>query len=81
MRLLGRPAPASSCSGHIESRPGDVATWRYDDPSGGSHEVRNGGIADLDLTIEREGTKRPIIVRGTATYELGRREPAAGEAT
>ena len=68
-------------SGHIESRASDIATWQYDDPAGGSHEVRNGGIADLDLTIERDGTKRPIIVRGTATYELGRRASAAREAT
>ena len=63
--------------GQIEARATQIATWRYDDPSGGAHEVRNGGIADLELTAEQTGETKSFSVAGSATYELGRREPSA----
>ena len=60
--------------GRVEARASQIATWRYDDPSGGAHEVRNGGIADLELTAEQTGETKSFSVAGSATYELGRLE-------
>ena len=59
--------------GRVVARAKDVVTWPYDDPAGGTHEVRNGSIADLDLTIEQTGDTESFSAFGTATYELGRR--------
>ena len=57
--------------GIIELRPPEVATWPYDDPSSGVHRVRNGSIADLELTVEQTGETKSFAARGSATYELG----------
>ena len=65
--------------GRVTARPADVATWSYDDPSGGTHTVRNDSIADLDLTVEQTGATRSFSVYGSATYELGRPAQKAGE--
>ena len=59
--------------GRVVARAKDVVTWPYDDPAGGTHEVRNGSIADLDLTVEQTGDTESFSASGSATYELGRR--------
>jgi hypothetical protein len=54
----------------------DFVAWVYEDPDGPEHHVVNCSIADMLLTVEREG--RPpveLAVSGGAAYELGTREP------
>lgn len=53
----------------------DVVGWVYSDPAGGEHHTAHCAIADMTLTVERDG--RPpltLTARGGATYELGMRE-------
>ncbi len=53
--------------------------WTYADPDGGTHEVANCSIADLEATVHRPS--RPVAnlrARGTAAYELGMREADHG---
>lgn len=64
--------------GQVEARATQIATWRYEDPSGGAREVRNGGIANLELTAEQTGETKSFSVSGSATYELGRLEGGRG---
>ena len=61
--------------GEVFAPRADVVGWVYSDPVGPQHHTAHCAIADMTLTVERDG-KPPITlhVAGGATYELGMRE-------
>jgi len=61
--------------GEVSAPRADVVGWIYSDPVGPQHHTAHCAIADMTLTVERDG--RPPLrlgVSGGATYELGMRE-------
>lgn len=61
--------------GEVGAPRADVVGWIYSDPVGPQHNTAHCAIADMTLTVERDG--RPpltLAVSGGATYELGMRE-------
>ncbi|WP_354700902.1 hypothetical protein DSM112329_01195 [Paraconexibacter sp. AEG42_29] len=49
--------------------------WIYADPDGSTHHTVNCSIADLELTVARDGQPpRTLTAPGLAAYELGMRE-------
>ena len=64
--------------GQIASVPSSVVGWIYSDPAGDEHDVLNGSIADLDVTVERGGKARRLTATGSAAYEIGLREKGHG---
>jgi hypothetical protein len=70
-----------SVRGVVEAPAKDFVGWVYADPDGSEHHTVNCSIADLALTVERDG--RPpaeLRVAGGAAYELGMRERDHGMA-
>jgi hypothetical protein len=57
----------------------DFVGWVYADPDGSEHHTVNCSIADMQLTVEREGAP-PLSLQlaGGAAYELGMREREHG---
>jgi hypothetical protein len=65
--------------GEVSAPRADVVGWIYGDPAGGQHHTAHCAIADMALTIERDGrSPLTLAVRGGATYELGMREQDHG---
>ncbi|HEX4805140.1 MAG TPA: hypothetical protein VFU94_04500 [Conexibacter sp.] len=61
--------------GEVSAPRADVVGWVYSDPAGGQHHTAHCAIADMTLTVERDGAPPlTLAVRGGATYELGMRE-------
>ncbi len=61
--------------GEVSAPRTDVVGWVYSDPAGPQHNTAHCAIADMTLTVERDGsTPLTLAVRGGATYELGMRE-------
>ncbi|HYP49023.1 MAG TPA: hypothetical protein VEQ61_10335, partial [Thermoleophilaceae bacterium] len=49
--------------------------WVYADPDGSEHHTVNCSIADMRLTVERDGRgPLELALSGGAAYELGMRE-------
>lgn len=52
-----------------------VVGWVYADPDGSEHHTANCSIADMRVTVERDGLSPvELVVEGGAAYELGMRE-------
>ena len=65
--------------GRVGSEPRNFVAWVYADPVGPEHNTLNCSIADLELTVEREGRKlRLLECAGAAAYEIGMRETDHG---
>ncbi len=65
--------------GRVNAAAKDVVGWVYADPDGGEHNTLNCSIADLELTVEREGREpEELRVVGGAAYEIGMRETDHG---
>ena len=65
--------------GHVSAPAKDFVGWVYADPKGPEHHTVNCSIADLELTVEREGaTIERLSLAGGAAYELGMREAEHG---
>jgi alpha-beta hydrolase superfamily lysophospholipase len=65
-------------TGRASSAPSTVVGWIYADPAGGEHNTLNSSIADLEVTVERRGSKRTLRATGSAAYEIGLREKDHG---
>jgi hypothetical protein len=65
--------------GRVSADAKHVVGWVYADPDGGEHNTLNSSIADLELTVEREGREpEELRVSGGAAYEIGMRETDHG---
>lgn len=69
------PGREMSVSGTVHAPQDRFVGWVYADPDGSEHDVVNCSIADLNLSVVRQGraTARLQTV-GLAAYELGIRE-------
>ena len=73
------PGADLTISGRVESEPKNFVGWVYADPDGPEHNTVNCSIADMTLTVSRDGRPaRELQVRGGAAYELGMRETGHG---
>jgi hypothetical protein len=61
-------------SGSVSAPPGCTVAWLYADPDGSEHNTLNCSIADMALTVERDGRPLELSLAGAAAYELGMRE-------
>ena len=65
--------------GSVEAPRKDFVGWIYADPDGSEHNTVNCSIADLSLSVEREGgPQQALELSGGAAYELGMREKDHG---
>jgi hypothetical protein len=65
--------------GKVESAPKNFVGWVYADPAGPEHNTVNCSIADMELTVTRDGEPDLVLAtRSGATYELGMRETDHG---
>jgi hypothetical protein len=61
--------------GTVVARAESTVTWVYADPDGSEHNTANCSIADMRLSVEREGAPPlSLSLDGAAAYELGMRE-------
>jgi hypothetical protein len=61
--------------GTVEAPRKDFVGWVYADPEGPEHHTVNCSVADMRLTVERDGAApAELAVPGGAAYELGMRE-------
>jgi len=73
------PGSGLTVSGRVESEAKNFVGWVYADPDGAEHNTVNCSIADMTLTVSRDGSERvELQVRGGAAYELGMREKDHG---
>jgi hypothetical protein len=73
------PGDGITVRGRVGSERKDFVGWVYADPDGSEHNTINCSIADMTLTVSREG--EPDLVLEThagASYELGMRETDHG---
>jgi len=65
--------------GKVSAPKKDFVGWVYADPKGPEHNTVNCSVADLELTVEREGqAPRKLSLPAGAAYELGMRETTHG---
>jgi hypothetical protein len=58
--------------GRVGSEPRNFVAWVYADPKGPEHNTLNCSIADLELEVERDGSRpRRLELTGAAAYEIG----------
>ena len=61
--------------GRVAAARKDVVGWVYADPDGSEHHTANCSIADMRVSVERDGAApAELAVEGGAAYELGMRE-------
>jgi hypothetical protein len=73
------PGDSLVVRGRVAAAAKDLVGWLYADPKGPQHHTVNCSIADLELTVERNG-EQPLglSLAGGAAYELGMRETDHG---
>ncbi len=69
------PGDGITVRGRVGSETRNFVGWVYADPGGSEHNTANCSIADMELTVSREGSP-DLVLRSTsgATYEIGMRE-------
>jgi hypothetical protein len=73
------PGTDLTVSGRVSAEAKDFVAWRYADPDGGEHNTLNCSIADLELTVQRQGREaRRLELRGGGAYEIGMKETDHG---
>lgn len=73
------PGAGLSVAGHVESEKKNFVGWVYADPDGDDHNTVNCSIADMTLSVSRDGRpERELRLSGGAAYELGMRETDHG---
>jgi hypothetical protein len=61
--------------GAVGAQRKDFVGWIYADPDGSEHNTVNCSVADMKLTVERDGAEPlDLQLAGGAAYELGMRE-------
>lgn len=69
------PGAGLKVRGEVEAPRKDFVGWIYADPDGSEHNTVNCSVADMTLTVERDGGPPvELQVEGGAAYELGMRE-------
>jgi hypothetical protein len=69
------PGPEITLRGSVSAPKKDFVGWIYADPDGSEHNTVNCSVADMSLSVERDGAApRELRVEGAAAYELGMRE-------
>jgi hypothetical protein len=65
--------------GRVSAPAKDFVGWVYADPKGPEHNTLNCSVADIELTVERQGRpERELALSGGAAYEIGLRETDHG---
>ncbi len=65
--------------GRVSAPQKDFVGWVYADPKGPEHNTLNCSVADLELTVERQGKPdRELRLTAGAAYEFGMRETDHG---
>jgi hypothetical protein len=67
------PGPGGTVTASVSAPSGAFVEWDYADPGGPPRSVLNCSVADLSVTVARNG-RAPVRLRGPgrAAYELGR---------
>jgi hypothetical protein len=69
------PGKDLTVQGRVAAPKERFVGWVYADPDGGEHNTVNCSIAEMDLTLEREGSEpKRLRTDHGAAYELGMRE-------
>jgi hypothetical protein len=69
------PGPGLKVRGAVTAPRKDFVGWIYADPDGSEHNTVNCSVADMTLTVERDGgPPLELQLEGGAAYELGMRE-------
>jgi hypothetical protein len=69
------PGRGVSVQGIVQANRKDFVGWIYADPEGGEHNTVNCSIADMTLSVRRDGAAPlDLELLGGAAYELGMRE-------
>ena len=69
------PGRGMRVRGEVATPPHTSVGWVYADPDASTHDVVHCSVADLSLTLERDGSPpRRLRAAGVAAYELGMRE-------
>jgi hypothetical protein len=69
------PGQGITLRGRVQSDEKNFVGWVYADPTGSEHNTVNCSIADMELTVSRDGQPNLVLAtRAGATYELGMRE-------
>src|SRR5215211_63245 len=75
------PGPGIRLRGSVSAPKRDFVGWIYADPDGSEHNTVNCSVADMALSVERQGAgPLELSVQGAAAYELGMREHDHGMA-
>jgi len=73
------PGKGIKVRGRVSAPAKNVVGWVYADPDGGQHNTLNSSIADLQVTVERDGAEpQRLEVKGGGAYEIGMRETDHG---
>jgi hypothetical protein len=73
------PGKDVTVRGRVGAPLKDFVAWVYADPAGPEHNALNSSIADIELEVERPGSKQARVeVAGAAVYELGTRDTGHG---
>jgi hypothetical protein len=65
--------------GRVSSEAKNFVGWVYADPDGGEHNTLNCSIADIEITVERDGRDpERLAAHGAAAYEIGMKETDHG---
>jgi hypothetical protein len=73
------PGAGITVRGTVGSDKKNFVGWVYADPGGPEHNTVNCSIADMELTVSRDGQPDVVLsTRAGATYELGMRETDHG---
>jgi hypothetical protein len=73
------PGDGITVKGSARSEPRNFVGWVYADPGGSEHNTANCSIAEMRLTVSREGSPDLTLRSASgATYEIGMREKEHG---
>lgn len=70
--LLELPGDAIRVHARVDANPSSFVAWDYEQPAGGTSDVRNCSIADLEVSFELgTGSTQHMQIEGRAAYEYG----------
>jgi hypothetical protein len=72
------PAPGARLALTVTTSDDDAVSVPYADPSGGARAVRHAPLAAVELTLCRRRGREAVLSSGSAAYEYGTSQPAAG---